>query len=162
MKRLAPLLLALTFAVGCTNPLSGFDPSTEARQHVTFYLKRPGNEEDRAKLLATVQKFGRLPGVIEAVAGRPIDSAAASPGSSPTFDAVMLLTVADERTLLELVGRPEYRAIFDEDIRPLVERFDIAASTTDRYDLGPAVEIQDKARRDRATKAMLEPSRQGS
>lgn len=162
MKRLAPLMLALTLAGGCANPLSGFDPSTEARQHVTFYLKRPGNDEDRSKLLAAVQKFGRLPDVIEAVAGRRINSPLPPPASSPSFDAVMLLTVADERTLLELVGRPEYRAIFDNDIRPLVERFDVVASTTERYDLGPAVEIRDKARRDRATKAMLEPSRQGS
>ncbi|HEX8339312.1 MAG TPA: hypothetical protein VF624_00235 [Tepidisphaeraceae bacterium] len=169
MKCLAGLLVPASLVLmlaGCRGSGAAFDPSTEVRQHVTFYFKRPGNDDDRAKLLAAVPKFGRLPGVIEAVAGRPIAAGRAGPGEAPAFDAVMLLTLADEGALRALVQSPEYRALFDTELRPLLARFDVADTSTERYDVGQAfekaVEIDTKGRRERATKAMLEPRRPGS
>lgn len=103
-------------------------PESAIQHVVVVWLKEPGNEEARQKVIEITYSFKEIPGVLAVSAGSVVPSARAVVDDS--FDVALVITFTDEQAYVDYLPHPLHRQAVEEVIRPLVERFVV-------YDFAP-------------------------
>jgi hypothetical protein len=115
--RIASLIVAASlmfFIVGCQSQ----PPQVT---HVVFcWLKTPGKEADRQRLIDEADKLKQIPGVVALVSGRPIVSNRQIVDS--TWDVAFVFTFKDEDALNAYLRNPMHLRAVNDVLRPLAAR----------------------------------------
>ena len=128
MRKLAvtsAILAAVFSGNGCAKRECG-KPRPEAHvpgraNHVVLcWLKEPGNESHRRRIVEVSTTFREIPGVVEVRAGEVVPSERAIVDDS--FDVAIFLTFASERDMKAYVEHPRHRAAVKDVLLPLVEK----------------------------------------
>ena len=86
--------------------------------HVVFcWLKNPGNDADRQKLIDESDKFRKIPGVVSVTAGRAIPST--RPVVDSSFDVGVIITFKDEAALKAYETNPIHVKAVKDVLKPL-------------------------------------------
>ena len=98
---------------------------------VICWLKSPGDEAARQRIIDATQELRKIPGVVTVTAGRPIPST--RPVVDSSYDVGIVITFKDEAALRAYETNPIHVKARNEVLRPLAGRiviydFDIAAS----------------------------------
>jgi hypothetical protein len=116
---ICPMFLALVCAA-CTKLHTTSNSHGRVNHIVVAWLKNPGNEADRQKLIDTSRKFLQIPGVINVSAGRAVPST--RPVVDSTFDVAVVIVFRDEAALRSYDVHPIHRQAVDEVLKPLVKK----------------------------------------
>ena len=111
--RIALLCLICIVSLSCraTEP-----PGTV--KHVVFcWLKTPGDESARQRIIDETAKFRTIPGVVGVTAGRAVPST--RPVVDSSFDVGLVITFRDEAALKAYDTDPVHVKSRDEVLRPL-------------------------------------------
>jgi hypothetical protein len=116
MRRLTVLIVLGAVMCGCCR-LPG--PRQPHIVHVVVvWLKNPGNEVERKKLIDTASGFvGKIPGLIKVEGGPALPST--RPFVDSTFDVVVVMTFDSERSLQEYNTHPVHIQAVKEVLQPL-------------------------------------------
>jgi len=89
--------------------------------HLVFcWLKEEGNESHRQKIIEATQTFRSIPGVIQAEAGKVVESEREIVDDS--FDVGILIVTQDRNSLKKYLDHPIHQKAKKEVLSPLVER----------------------------------------
>jgi hypothetical protein len=88
---------------------------------VLCWLKTPGDEAGRQKIIETSKRFESIPGVVSVTSGRVLPST--RPVVDSSYDVGILITFTDEAALRAYDGHPTHRKAVDEVLKPLVGKF---------------------------------------
>ena len=115
MMRTTSLCLLCLIAVSCqAGQVSHSPPVTHV---VICWLKSPGDESARQRVIDETQTFRQIPGVIRVTAGRPIPST--RPVVDSSYDVGIVITFQDEAALQAYETNPIHVKARDEVLRPL-------------------------------------------
>jgi|GEM_PF-304789 len=90
-------------------------------QHVVLcWLREPGNEAVRRKLIETTEELADLPGVVSVTAGVPL--ASERPVVDDSFDVGIVFTFRDAEALAAYQVHPRHREAVETVLQPLVEK----------------------------------------
>lgn len=118
-KRIA-LLLLISFVTGCANGKCPFAKSATVNHVVLCWLKQPGNEADRQKIINTSDEFRKIPGVVSVTAGRPL--ASTRPVVDSTFDVGIVIAFTDEAALHGYDTNPIHKKAVSDVLKPLTAK----------------------------------------
>ena len=117
----ASLVLLLSLASCAALPER---PSRGIDHVVIVWLKRPGNADDKAKLVATSKELRRaLPVMREMSYGRPLPSE--RPAVDDTFDLAFVMRFANRKDLAAYENSAIHRHAANEILRPLSRKIAI-------------------------------------
>ena len=89
--------------------------------HLVFcWLKEEGNQSHRQKIIEATQTFRTIPGVIQAEAGKVVESEREIVDDS--FDVGILIVTQDRNSLKKYLDHPIHQKAKKEVLSPLVER----------------------------------------
>lgn len=94
---------------------------------VVVWLKTPGDESARQKLIDVSRTFRTIPGVIGIAAGRAVPST--RPVVDSSFDVAIVITFKDRESLRSYDSNPIHKQAVQSTLKPLVARqivYDIA------------------------------------
>ena len=111
--RIALLTLLCVLAGSCQM----ISPPAPVTHVVICWLKSPGNETDRQKIIDETEKLRKIPGVVSVTAGRAIPST--RPVVDSSFDVGIVITFRDEAALHAYETNPIHLKARDEVLRPL-------------------------------------------
>jgi hypothetical protein len=123
MRRLLPIvcLWALTTSLACTHQ-SPRRPSKESITHVVVvWLKTPGDESARRRLVENAESLRQIPGVSDVRTGAVVPST--RPVVDSTYDVALVMTMRDAATLKAYATHPIHVRFVEEHVKPLVERY---------------------------------------
>ena len=116
-------VLVLFSAISCT----ATEPSEVPRRleippgavtHVVVvWLKTPGDDVARAKLIAASKRFEEIPGVLRVTAGRPVPST--RPVVDSSFDVAVMILFRDKQAMNDYEVHPLHKQAVDETLKPL-------------------------------------------
>jgi hypothetical protein len=93
-------------------------PAAKVTHVVLMWLKTPGDEGARRKIVEASRTFTSIPGVVS------VSSGAALPSTRPvvdsSYDVALVITFADEAALRAYDQHPTHKKAVDEIIKPLV------------------------------------------
>lgn len=117
----APLLLLLWLPLlsGCGGSLHTA-PDGAIEHVVLCWLKAPGSEEGRDRLIAAAEELRAIPGVLSVTAGRPEPSDRAVVDDS--FDVGFVILLENRAALRSYLTHPLHVAAVRNVLAPLVER----------------------------------------
>ena len=95
---------------------------------VIFWLKRPGNAQDRTKLAQASEKFRSLPGVLRVEVGRALP--VRRPGIEQPFDLCVIFTFRNQAALRRFEADPQHIEAVKSVLKPLVKRHAVFNSAT--------------------------------
>ncbi len=124
MIRLVLLLLVSTASCSSTPAAGG---SSQVTHVIVVWLKNPGNEAARRRVIAESGKLREIPGVKSVRAGSVIPSSRQVVDSS--FDVAIVMNFRSKADLDRYTTHPRHRALVQNVIRPLVDRYKV-------YDFG--------------------------
>ena len=87
---------------------------------VLCWLKVPGDEGAREKIVEASRSFASIPGVVSVTTGRPLPST--RPVVDSSFDVAVVVTFEDEAALRAYDGHPTHKRAADQVLRPLVAK----------------------------------------
>lgn len=87
---------------------------------VFLWLKKPGDEQHRQRLLQATERLRAIPGVLDIHFGEKIESDRAIVDDS--FDIGITMYFSNTEAMNEYLVHPLHQAIVVQEIRPLVER----------------------------------------
>ncbi len=120
-QAVASLVLLLSLASCAALPER---PSRGIDHVVIVWLKRPGNADDKAKLVATSKELRRaLPVMREMSYGRPLPSE--RPAVDDTFDLAFVMRFANRKDLAAYENSAIHRHAANEILRPLSRKIAI-------------------------------------
>ena len=128
-SRLLFLLIYISLLAGCFSASLNHekmreadDVSTGSRLHhiVLCWLKDPGDQKDREKIIEVTKSFMDIPGVLNAEAGQVIMSDREIVDDS--FDVGILIVTKNQKDLQKYVDHPIHQQAKKEVLLPLVER----------------------------------------
>jgi len=93
---------------------------SRVRHIVLCWLKEPGSETARRKLIEATEALGDLPGVVAVAAGVPLESD--RPVVDDSFDVGIVFTFEDSEALAAYQVHPRHRKAVEKVLQPLVER----------------------------------------
>ena len=93
---------------------------SQVRHIVLCWLKEPGSEAARRKLIEATEALGDLPGVVAVAAGVPLGSD--RPVVDDSFDVGIVFTFEDTEALAAYQVHPRHREAVEKVLQPLVER----------------------------------------
>ena len=96
-------------------------PQAAVTHVVLCWLKTPGDEAGREKIIETSKTFASIPGVVSVTSGRVLPST--RPVVDSSYDVGILITFTDEAALRAYDGHPTHRKAVDEVLKPLVGKF---------------------------------------
>lgn len=127
LYRLLLPLLALSFAACSASKGGESAPGTV--QHVVFcWLKEPGNEEARRKLIEASYSLTSIPGVVRVHAGTTLPSD--RPVVDDSFDVGIVIVLENEEALPAYLENPAHKELVAAVLQPLTSRvliYDIVA-----------------------------------
>ena len=114
-------LITLLFLSGCIS-IEIWTPTEQKVIHhvVLCWLKEPGNEEHRQRIVEAPESFREIPGVLAARAGQVIPSDRSIVDDS--FAVGILILVPDDKRLTEYLEHPIHQKAKEEVLLPLVEK----------------------------------------
>ena len=119
---LVPLiLLVLTGCQAKRGPEVTAKPQATVTHVVLCWLKTPGDEAARQKIIETSKRFESIPGVVSVTSGHVLPST--RPVVDSSYDVGMVITFTDEAALRAYDGHPTHRKAVDEVLKPLVGKF---------------------------------------
>ncbi|MEP6823042.1 MAG: Dabb family protein [Chthoniobacterales bacterium] len=98
----------------------------EIKHVVVFWLKRPGNANERAPGARASESFRRLPGITHAEGGRGLP--ARRPGIEQSFDLCAIFTFRNRAELERFDASPDRRRAVETVLKPLVQRYTVSNS----------------------------------
>jgi hypothetical protein len=113
------LVTMIGLLAGCHGGRCPLAPRPKATvSHVVLcWLKEPGNEAQRQKLIETSKTFRDIPGVVS------VESGVAVPSSRPvvdsSFDVGVIMRFEDQRALDTYEAHPTHQKAVNEVLRPL-------------------------------------------
>ena len=113
--------LTLFVLAGCQTrpaPPSSARPQSDVTHVVLCWLKTPGDEAGRQKIIETSKAFASIPGVVSVTSGRALPST--RPVVDSSYDVAMVIAFTDEAALHAYDGHPTHRKAVDEVLKPLV------------------------------------------
>ena len=127
-------MLAMRIALVCLACITALSCHATAAPQVTHvvicWLKTPGDESARQRIVDESEKFRAIPGVVSVNAGRPIPST--RPVVDSSYDVGLVITFKDESALRAYETNPVHVKARDEVLRPLVGKlliYDITATS---------------------------------
>lgn len=93
---------------------------SQVRHIVLCWLKEPGSETARRKLIEATEALGDLPGVVDVAVGVPL--ASDRPVVDDSFDVGIVFTFEDAEALAAYQDHPRHLKAVEEVLQPLVER----------------------------------------
>lgn len=116
---LAILLVGTTLLSACAGSTTG--KNSGAIQHVIFcWLKEPGNEEARQRLIDVSYEFKSIPGVVDVHAGRALPSD--RPIVDDSFDVGIVIVLENSEALTNYSTNPQHLKALKEVLGPLADR----------------------------------------
>ena len=117
----ACLALLVVIAASCQSQSRSAGASAEPEAPVTHvvlvWLKTPGDEAARRRIIETSNTFETIPGVIRVRSGRPLPST--RPVVDSSYDVAVVMTFKDEAALRAYDAHPMHRKAVEEVLRPL-------------------------------------------
>ena len=116
--------VSLVVFAGCQAqraPERGAKPQAAVTHVVLCWLKTPGDEAARQKIIETSKTFESIPGVVSVTSGRVLPST--RPVVDSSYDVGIVVTFTDEDALRAYDGHPTHRKAVDEVLKPLVGKF---------------------------------------
>ena len=114
--RSALLGLVCLIAVSCQST-----PPASVSHVVICWLKTPGDESARQRIIDETHTLAKIPGIVSITAGRPIPST--RPVVDSSYDVGIVMTFRDEAALRAYETNPIHIKARDEVLRPLASRF---------------------------------------
>jgi hypothetical protein len=109
------LIALLAVSCRCAQP-----PATVS--HVVIcWLKSPGDETARQRIIDETQTLKAIPGVVSVTAGRAVPST--RPVVDSSFDVGIVISFKDEAALRAYESNPIHLKARDEVLRPLASKF---------------------------------------
>lgn len=118
-QRLALLIVALATLGGCASAPQAAPPDPVTHV-VVVWLKQPGDEGARQRIIDVSRSLKALPGVVRITAGRAIPSERTQVDDS--FDVAVVMTFRDRRALAEYGEHPDHKQAVRDVLAPLAER----------------------------------------
>lgn len=118
------LLVALTGLTACQGkmtPDSGLSSPGRVQHIVLVWLKEPGNETARTAVIESSRGLESIPGVLAVSVGTPLPQDRDIVDSS--YDVGIIITLENSAALEIYLPHPIHRAMIEEVVRPLVERY---------------------------------------
>ena len=121
----AASIATLVFLAGChakCGPERDAKPQAAATvTHVVLcWLKTPGDEAGRQRIIETTETLKSIPGVVSVTAGRAMPST--RPVVDSSFDVGIVITFTDESALRAYDQHPTHKQAVETVLRPLVAR----------------------------------------
>ena len=116
MPRIVLVALVLFAATGC----SMNRPKAQISHVVVAWLKNPGDEAARQRIIDETEKFRQIPGVVDITIGRPVPST--RPVVDSTWDIAAVITFKDEAYLRAYDEHPIHKKAVSEVSRPLTAK----------------------------------------
>ena len=123
MVRFGLAIVLLFSTVSCSTTPRGGTRSGEVTHVIVVWLKRPGDEAARKRVIEESKKLAEIPGVRSVSAGSVIPSPRQVVDSS--FDVAVVMTFWSKEDLERYTAHPKHQALVQNVIRPLVERYRI-------------------------------------
>jgi len=121
--RVPIFLICLAFSLSSSNAPAANARSGEVIHVMLFWLKRPGNVDDRNVLLRGLRTLRRVRGVTELRVGRPLPGD--RPGLEQSFDLGLIVVFRDREALEKFEQDPRRRGVLDAMLQPLVRRYTV-------------------------------------
>ena len=112
---------ALMVLIGCREASGPVRPAEGRVQHVVVcWLKRPGNAEDRQRLMAAADGLRSLPGLKSISGGSVLPSA--RPMVESGYDVLFVMTFENEEALRAYEAHPLHQQAVRDVLQPLTSR----------------------------------------
>jgi hypothetical protein len=127
----AACLTLIVLAASCqshsspTSDSSAKPPAAKATvTHVVFvWLKTPGDEAARQRVIETSKTFATIPGVVSVTPGKALPST--RPVVDSSYDVAVVMGFADEAALRAYDQHPTHKKAVDEVLKPLAAKLQI-------------------------------------
>jgi Stress responsive A/B Barrel Domain len=122
--RVCTVWIALLLVGGCQAQRGASSPAQPraAVTHVVLcWLKTPGDDAARRKIIETSRTFESIPGVVSVTCGRALPST--RPVVDSSYDVAILITFTDEAALHAYDRHPTHKKAVDDVLKPLVGKF---------------------------------------
>jgi Stress responsive A/B Barrel Domain len=121
-RSLSAAILTFAALVGCQHD---HQPPQQAEARVTHvvlcWLKEPGNDANRQKLIDASRTFTQIPGLVEVSAGRPLPST--RPIVDSSYDVAIVMKFTDQQALKNYATHPVHVSARDSILNPLVAKY---------------------------------------
>lgn len=115
------VLAAVGAGAGCSTVGPGREGGESEVTHVVlFWLKEPGNEAHRARVVEASRGFATIPGVLDVSVGSVVASDRAIVDDS--FDVGLVIRLRDERALADYLVHPRHEQAARDLLLPLAEK----------------------------------------
>jgi Stress responsive A/B Barrel Domain len=114
------LILAVLFCTSCQSMNLGHSPP-RIYHIIICWLKEPGNDQDRNRLIEASKSLEKIPGVLDVRVGRVLPDTRTTTDS--TFDVALVMTFQDEQSLRAYPKSPVHTKMLNEVIQPVVQRY---------------------------------------
>ena len=122
------LLIPALLSCSSSNSATSGVTATGRIEHVVLcWLKNPGSEEDRRRLIESGARLAEIPGVLSVTSGAAV--ASDRPVVDDSFDVGFVILLEDAAALTGYLAHPIHLAAVRDVLAPLVERTVI-------YDIG--------------------------
>jgi hypothetical protein len=118
--QIAIVISLLTLVSGCHSTPHAARPSGHIEHVVLMWLKIPGDDAARDRLIETSEGFRQVPGVLDVSYGTAIPSE--RPIVDATFDLGVVVTLTDKDAMSAFLANPIHVAAVQDVVVPLVER----------------------------------------
>ncbi|CAN5656689.1 hypothetical protein BH09PLA1_BH09PLA1_17420 [soil metagenome] len=112
-------LVAVLMMTGCATMRPANDGPI--KHIVVVWLKEPGNETNRQKLIDRARTFTKIPGLTSVSSGTVLPSERM--GVDSTFDVAFIMTFAGEQALRDYEQNPIHKKAVQEVLAPLAAKF---------------------------------------
>lgn len=119
MKAACVTALVACLGLGCRTHRAPSLAERRVGHVVVFWLKEPGDDAARRRIIEASESFRSIPGVIAVEAGERLPSPRAN--VDKTFDVAVVMWFRDADALEQYQVHPEHQAMLRE-VGPLVER----------------------------------------
>jgi len=121
--RLPIFLIFLALFLTSSNAQAANARSGQVTHVMLFWLKRPGNVDDRNVLVRGLRALRRVRGVNDVRVGRPLPGD--RPGLEQSFDLGVVVIFRDREALEKFERDPRRRGALDAMLQPLVRRYTV-------------------------------------
>ena len=114
-------IMSIGLALGSLLALTSCQSQPPQVTHVVIcWLKSPGKEADRQRLIDESEKLKQIPGLVSLTAGRPI--ATSRPVVDSTYDVAFVITFQDLAALRAYEKNPIHLRAVNDVLRPLTAK----------------------------------------
>ncbi len=114
-------ILLIFFCVSCASVRSHPEPTQSSVYHMVIcWLKEPGNQSHRDKLLDETMKLRAIPGILSVEAGTMLPGNRSIVDSS--FDLGIIMHFKDEKAMRAYLHDPRHRKATREVLAPLTSK----------------------------------------